>query len=621
MADNVKVVKLLQNNLYPTYQLYAQMANKKTTPKDGLRLAALVTLQWLCQRLGEHVPEELAHVPEPENYRDITDSDLTSLHLNRGFVVDIVSMPEYDTWSLQITEPDLGSDPGNPEQRRKAVPGRIIETNVAFRVAGQALECGFKTVIADPEGVVEPAEVYRLAIIRRLLRNPDFGLKQVRQITENCTRISSAEQVKSLLSVWRDAGNQMPCVVFTQIAEAKTLPKPEDAFRTLSLGKLPGGGSYPPLAQAAPLPNTVVLSRTKDVKETYSDPDYDIERFAKSTAAYCRTYLMENEARVKFAQLSGIRCAAGDVIVLEPLAFGGESRTIAYKGNGTRRGETLDKLKEDCFAYPRGREMTFGGIAFLSAARESLLNRMDAVSRQIEGISEELARTVQTFRAESKEELKKKDEEYERLSDQLKRQREYQSRLEQEKDELREKHSVEIAKFNEELADRDATIAYLNRKISQPREHSAIAGWVEQNFGERLILHERAVSLLNEKSAQTVSVGLICDAIDFLATDYWERRYEQIGTEEMNSRCSVKYGRPFVVTPLGNATIQYTPDEYQVRYQKAGAGKEALCDLNYHLRVGRDPENLLRIYFFHDDERKKIVIGSLPKHLRAVSIK
>ena len=44
-------------------------------------------------------------------------------------------------------------------------------------------------------------------------------------------------------------------------------------------------------------------------------------------------------------------------------------------------------------------------------------------------------------------------------------------------------------------------------------------------------------------------------------------------------------------------------------------------DLEYHLRVGNDPESLLRIYFLHDDEKKLLVVGSLPRHLRAVTIK
>ena len=33
------------------------------------------------------------------------------------------------------------------------------------------------------------------------------------------------------------------------------------------------------------------------------------------------------------------------------------------------------------------------------------------------------------------------------------------------------------------------------------------------------------------------------------------------------------------------------------------------------------PENLLRIYFFPDDKARKLVVGSMPEHLRAVQIR
>ena len=118
-----------------------------------------------------------------------------------------------------------------------------------------------------------------------------------------------------------------------------------------------------------------------------------------------------------------------------------------------------------------------------------------------------------------------------------------------------------------------------------------------------------------------MNIELICDALDFLATDYWDRRYARITTEEMLTRCSQKYGRPFEVKPTGNATIEFTPSEYKIKYFIDPSGNEVDSSLEYHLRVGNDPENLLRIYFLHDDTKKLIVVGSLPRHLRAVTIK
>ena len=126
---------------------------------------------------GDTVPKELL-LPGPEEFRSCSEKALQSLHLNAGFVIDIVSLPEQGAWSLQITEPDLGSDPGNPKQARQAVPGRIIETNIGFRIVGHQLQCGFQTVVSDVAGGNALAEVYRLAVVKRLANNPDFGLQQ-----------------------------------------------------------------------------------------------------------------------------------------------------------------------------------------------------------------------------------------------------------------------------------------------------------------------------------------------------------------------------------------------------------------------------------------------------------
>lgn len=103
-----------------------------------------------------------------------------------------------------------------------------------------------------------------------------------------------------------------------------------------------------------------------------------------------------------------------------------------------------------------------------------------------------------------------------------------------------------------------------------------------------------------------MNVELICDAQDFLVTDYWDRCYARITKEEMLTRCSQKYGWPFEVKLTGIATIEFTPSEFKIKY---------------FLRVGNDPEKLLRIYFIHDDAKKFFIVGSLPCHLHAVMIK
>lgn len=107
MSEVYRSVPLMQNRLYPSFQLHAFMGNKSTKPEDGLRLAALVTMGWLVQRLGDCAPENLTQMPKPAAYLETTNDHFFSFHFSQGFVVDIVFIPD-KSWTLQITEPDLG---------------------------------------------------------------------------------------------------------------------------------------------------------------------------------------------------------------------------------------------------------------------------------------------------------------------------------------------------------------------------------------------------------------------------------------------------------------------------------------------------------------------------------
>lgn len=606
MDQTYRVVRLMKNQLYPTYQLHAYMANKKTAPRDGLRLAGLVTMEWLRQRLGDHVPEELLHLPEPAAYLTADDSCLPSVHINAGFLIDIVSLPEQGIWTLQLTEPDLGSDPGNPEQARQPIPGRVIETNVGYKIVGSQLECGFQTVISDPEGT-PLAEVYRLAFVRRLVDHPDFGLKQLTKLTHEAAQISTVDQAKSVISVWRDRENQLPCVVFTRYREEQQT----GLLPTLELSDSLRGPRMPQL----PLkPGPVLQDKPPEVP-------YDIAAFVKYGVTFFRSYVLDDALFERFTAMAGVSAQRGDVLIFEPPCCGKRVRTLAYKPSAARRAEQLERLREELYSYSRGREVPFGSIRFLSAAREDLLRHSaDAVEQSAE-TSELWEEKLAQNDARWQEKLQEKEQTCQALTEQLERQRQYQQRIEREKEQLRKDIADERQRMQQLLADKDEDIAYLKRRLSQPEEHDRVAAWVEKNFAGRLLLHPKAKALLEDKGARAVNVSLICDALDFLATDYWERRYARISTEEMNSRCSEKYGRPFEVKPTGTTTIEFTPAQYKVKYFPGAAGKPVESPLDYHLSVGNDPENLLRIYFLHDDEKKLIVVGSLPRHLRAVTIK
>lgn len=600
-------VRLIQNRRYPTYQLHGYMANKKTSPEDGLRIAVLCTMEWLRQRLGDHAPEEWQRTLSPSEYLTTTNQDLFSLHLTSGYVVDIVSLPDDGIWTLQITEPDLGSDPGNPEQKRDAVPGRVIETNIGYRITGGQLACGFNTVISDLEGTTSVAEVYRLAIVRRLIDFPQFGLKQITPLNYDVTPITTLDQLKSLRTLLKEKENQLPCVVFTHLRESVALP-------TLDL--------TPSLGLTMDKPMLVGQPNLKLPPKTAAKyPPYDMKKFAQDSVGFCRTYLLDDKLLERFHEMFGLKSAPGDVCVLEPQALNGEKKCYSHKASMTRQKELMEKLSTHIGQYPLEKELSSGEVIFLSEARKHLLQSTETVLQHSTETETLWAQQMVAYKAQWQEALSEKDGEIVKLRTQLERQGEYIQRIEGEKEALRISCQEQVEQERLLVEREKERVAFLERKLAQPKVHSQIASWVKDHFSERLMLHSSAVALLEQKNARDVNLNLICDALDFLATDYWETRYHRLSKDDMNTRCSEKYGRPFEVKPTGKNTVEYTPHEYKIKYFEGHKGKLVESPLDCHLGVGNDPENLLRIYFLHDDKKQLIVVGSLPRHLRSITIK
>lgn len=596
MAEPARIVRLLKNETYPTFQLYAQMT-KKAPPAEGLGVAVRTVLDWLLERLGENAAPELRELAAREE-------PFFSYHESCGYGIDVVYLPESGAWSLRITEPDLGSNPGDPKQSRQPVPGRVLETNVGFRISGSRLECGFQTVVSDPSTAGEDAEVYRLSPVRRLVENPDFGLTQLTELTGAVLPLASHDAVRALTELWRHRDNQLPCVVFTPPSAEAQAP---DLRALERLAAAPRPGSLPGL----PLPAPAVPA---------DRPAFDAEGFARSCFALCRTYRLKEGLFDRFRASVGAPLQPGDIAVLCPEADGGEVRVVGYTPLKSRQAEVLQTLRGDIFAYPRRKERSFGGVAFLSEARQRLRTRAEELEQQTEETRREWEERLVRREAELRAELRSADERIAALEEQKARLLDYQAQLGREKDELRRGQEDVRREEQKKLEKKDLEIAYLRRCLARPREHGEIAAWASENFGGRLLLHPKAVDLLADRSARTVPIALICDGLDFLATDYWDFRYLRISREEMNGRCSVKYGRPFEIKPTGEQTVAYTPGQYKIKYFPGARGKPVESPLDYHLRTGNDMENLLRIYFLHDDEKRLIVVGSLPRHLRTVSI-
>ncbi len=617
MPTDYRTVRLMKNRLYPTCQLHAVMAARKTTPENGLKIGALTILDWVRHRLGTGVPEEL-NAPLPEEYAAFPAENLHSFHTNEGYVIDIVSLPAQGVWTMQIVEPDLGSDPGNPDQRRAAVPGRVIESNISFTISNGELHCGFRTMISDPMDTAEKCEVYRPAFVRLLADNPQFGLRQVAPLTQTVSRVETMEQLRQLAALHKNPACHLPVVVFTQVMKTAELTPfdiaPED---------IPPDMRISVSSRPIRLPNLPELPQKMDIlgPKTPADPAFDLAAFAKSGLGYCRTVLLTDEMRTRFAAMTGHKLAPGDTLYWESESLGGAAEQFPYPPSTASREKLLAALMSRGRSHTRERDLSLAPCVFVAEAkRREQAEAQNLLRRSAEAearFKEKLERETAACRGQMDALREEKD----RLLDQLDRAKQYRQRLENEKDELKQQLALAEEKLRHKTIQDREEVAYLRRCLDRPAEHAQVTDWVQRHFSARVLIIPKAADMLCEKGAREISLPLICDALDFLATDYWANRFERLPWHAVLDSCSRKYGRPFEVSSIGEMTIQFTPAQYKIKYFTNAQGKKRETALDQHLKVGNDPENLLRIYFTLDEDKKLIVVGSLPRHLKAVTIR
>ena len=664
LKDLHTVVRLLRNHLYPTYQLYAVMDNSKLTPIEGLKLGALTVLSRLRLRLGAEVPPAL-QTPEPEAYADFDVADLCSAHLNYGFVIDIISLPEKGMWTLQITEPDLGSDPGNPQQKRKPIAGRIIETNVAFLVKGDSLECGVQTVISDPEN--SPlADVYRPAFVKKLYNNPDFGLKQVVSLLPRYKSVNTLDKLKSMLQLCHNAKNQLPCVIFTKVPKMVEEGLPleglslEDLSRDKTNAKFDECGNrlrpivvehelvdrlapknkqkqakadgkkafdepQPLVAKSIeelrilarnPLAcqRSQVLAKAKKQKLEYVLPPYNIKRVGASFCGFAHTFVVEPQLLPKLRELEGVELLDGDILIIEPQCFRGAKRVLPIS-EAEQNGSKVNKM---LYTYPRGKSVDFGELYFLSGARDALVHSTEEAKAYSSKQAERCA-TEQSMRdVKWQAQVQEKNVEIAKLENQLHKYEQLVNMAERRLDEQQEQASRSKAMLERKLAEQDAYIQFLQQRVLRPRTKKELPTWAQNELSPHLLLHPRAITALEDASINADRLELIYDALEYLATDYWENRYGDLTEEELLNRTALKYQRGFTVTPNSDSSIAAFANQYKLPGYCTKGGAVVNRAMDYHLKAGNKTEHLVRIYFFFDDERQQIVVGYLPEHLDTV---
>ncbi|MDR0838910.1 MAG: hypothetical protein LBN99_04635 [Oscillospiraceae bacterium] len=561
---------LLPNRIFPSYQLFATAGNGKLAPEKTLVRCVLHAFAWLRGRFRElERPTELVCAP-PEESAGVSFADFKSFELNVGYKIETVCLQEEKAWALRLTEPDPGATLTDGTTRA-AVAGRIFETNIAFRLIESKVECGFKTVVSEPEGTAEPCEVFRYALVRSLIEDAQIGLSHgAYPLRAEPLSAANAKDAQKLTKWLRDDRRMLPAVVLVE-ADAGEKPAPPLNFAKLDFARV----SLAPRLPAAP-----------PVAPKKREPDVDWS-FAMGFAQV-------------FTTTAEFLYTAGDTLLVEP-QFSGEVVNV--------RGEPDARLRERVKNYPVGKPIKYGSVMFVTEAKiVELEARIAADSSRGEMLADfELQKAA--LRDSFGEKQRQRDLEFIALEKKLASERGRREKEEKKTAELLRNIDEISEKHSRDLRRRDAEIAFLRSKAARPKKPQELAAWAAERFAGQLEVFDSN----RIKWGEIGDVELFCDALDYLAAEYLANLLGELPEDEMNDASSVKYNRGFDVGLVTGTSPEVYHGDYHINY----GGAERLLDR--HLRVGNRTENLLRVYFFFDKERRLIVIGSLPGHLPTVS--
>lgn len=601
-------LKLLKNRSYPTYQLYGTIRNK-TNSEQSMVIAVLETMSWLRKRFRDlEIPAEI-NFPEPDNFESVSLDDFKSFRINEGYVVDVVFIKEKGIWAFHLIEPDLGPEPGNENQRRKPVPGRIFETNIAYKIYNNRLECGFKTVCSEPIDTKVKSEVFRLAVVKSIINNPNLGLEQVLPIVREPFRINSNDRVDRIIDYIYNNSRQLPFVLIVEFKKDISIDKLNIESSRFDVQSLVNRSIEELLAA------TAIDNVAEEIENSFEDK---LMILAWSKMAYAQFgYIPYNFIDYFNDKIHNCKLSNGDIIVFYPERFKTKWKKYNY-GVIKNEDEFLNELDNELQEYPKYKVIDFGNVKFFNEARieelQSIIDLSNSKEEFVVAYEDKIKSILYEHNmivSELKSSIEDKDAKIERLKEQIKEFEVKNNGWQKQIDILNNSKDEEIKKLNNK-------ISRMNHLLDRPTKTENIPEWVEKQFNDKLIFHNRAIDEISKTPTNEVDMDLLCDAIEYLANEYRDERIGLISEQESNDICSDWYNRCFKATPTGDKSIEYYSKKYKVKYGKGQTGKSKEVLLDQHLKVGNDSKNMLRIYFFYDNEKNLVVVGSLPKHLNSV---
>lgn len=368
---------------YPTYQFHAEITSDQLSESEVFLRLILETFSWLRARLNGDIPVEL-QTPEPNEYSLFSETQLSSFTLDLGWKADVTYVPEKGVWAFSLRETDMGANIGR-ENERQPVQGRLFKTDISFIKCGETVECGVRTIVTEPVSCDAPCEVFRPAVVRSIIVNPQFKLSHGGiMLDAKPFRIDTKAEAERFATAFQNPRFDYPLILIadagledekqtTVMTELPKLNRLSLSFSSTSVDctapkvSLADGKSRlfianekpKPVAKLTALPNLVAP------KTPIRRLEFPYERLADKLKGYgIVCYACEKVFSVINNKLH-LNPKPGDIIVF---IRGQETERLCYSTYSKDMETSYQKLKLDIQKMPKRRAYDFGHVVFQADA-------------------------------------------------------------------------------------------------------------------------------------------------------------------------------------------------------------------------------------------------------------
>ncbi len=570
MKEDRQPIKLPATKLYNTYQICCCIYPNasKVSVHDVFNKVVLYIMDWYRSKTNGDVDESLKDYPSPVDFHSFDIMSLPELKIRDPFHVNAFYYEEYKNWTFRLSAPDSGIE-FEEKMPTERIEGRSFIDNISVKESTKFVTFSYKCACKEPLENQIDSRVIRPLFIKTICRDNSFLVKELPDTSYDYDQIRS-----NAITVQENA-----CCNH--------------------------------------LATDLILNDKRQLPVLLLTGNYAEEDMANSIAerllGFCHVFSVHDTqfARLFKARLSNNDVEKGDVVLYKQ----GKSFTKLELDDQATKEERIEAIKIEIRKYPLRKKIDY---------RDTLFYR-EAKTRKYYDINtndpEELKKTIKQQREEldaDSVKIKQLEADSDYLQEQLTKVKHDRDRAKAENEKVNKRNDSilqENTRLKQQNRELDAYKKLLKYIAIFPKNTYDIPQWIKVNFSGQLIMHSRAEKEL-AACKQKIDIHMLCSALLYLNA-YMLCKRKEISKEELDI---YKYNYPWDVTLCGNTSIQQYSEDYTIDLSRY-ATKENNAVLDQHIKYGRQSETLVRIYFtiITIDGTEKLIIGSLPEHLKTVS--